>query len=1275
MANYLDSLSSFTSKGQVVIAGLALEVATIFSQGGIATDQINKINWYSTLLEGANDTSQDTTIRLTLLTLLVDNARLNEVPFVNVFGLYQTLGNTTITASQWGLILGNINDQADLIAKFNTYLPLAGGTMTGNIVFGNDLGIEMVDDGDTFNLGVNAGIINFGTLGSTDINAGNFITGSWQADVIAPAYGGLGVQVITGQAGKAVVVNGAGTGYELATLSGGDVSWIGGLSVDNSVARFDSTTGKIIQGSPVIIGDNGAVSAVRSVTFNGTTSGFLNIAPPAIAGSSVQTFQVASGTLALLENNLGEFASTTSAQLLAKISDANGTGTLVFGTSPALTTPNIGVANGASLEIVGPLTIGDAGDTAGRIILKNVDNVTTQTIRGTNPTNSIIYDLPTTAPLAGQYLSATAPASSVVTLSWETLTALVNPMDTLGDIIYGLASGVPEKLAGNTTVTNKFLRSTGIAGVATAPSWETLVAGDIPTINQSQVSGLTAALSLKLGTNITQGKIYVGNISDIAAPVTPTGDWTMTYAGVSTISNNVVTFAKLQQASDPSVLIGTPSGTAGPQNFTQITIGSGLTMSALGVLTSGGLVNPMTAVGDLIVGGTGGDPTALAIGANTYVLTSNGTTAVWSPASGGGSGDVTGPASATSTGIATFDGTTGKIIQSPSNATVTSTGDGSFRSLLVTGTAGNGHLHMRHQGSAVSGIANSNTIYALNSASNGFGVIINNTAYVSSLIFGATTGQTYTFPDLTGTVALATAINAWGSGIKQTFAPSATTAGLNVGSIANDVSAPANGDLWYDSTGNLLRARINGATVSLGAGGGGGVTTMAAIGAVPNANGATISGTTLNLQPASASFGGVVTTAAQTFAGIKNFAADNTVFTTATPTQDGIVILPRAGGSSSLRVFITTAALTTSRTHTIPNVAADANFLLSQGNQTMVGSQTISFPGSTTVGSLIFGGATNNWINYGTTGFTTTTNGLMSVLGTRSVGAKIVLYSQISSVIADASIGIDGNTGIWFSTASLGSNALPGNVVSLPPSYAFYTGAASTTTLQFGIGSFGLNTPNRLDITSTTNISANVKRDVNLTYLSSSFLNLGFSGGFATPTAVGVSFADRSLGSRLVIQSANSALISDFAFGVEGAQASASGALWSSLQLNTQSFKWYGGTTLAMTLGGNGDLTLVGSVTMADAKNIILNTTTGTKIGTATSQKLGFWNATPIIQPASANQAAITDSTTGTAGFTLVDVGIVFSQANINNNFASLNRQVDAFRTALVNAGIIKGAA
>lgn len=40
------------------------------------------------------------------------------------------------------------------------------------------------------------------------------------------------------------------------------------------------------------------------------------------------------------------------------------------------------------------------------------------------------------------------------------------------------------------------------------------------------------------------------------------------------------------------------------------------------------------------------------------------------------------------------------------------------------------------------------------------------------------------------------------------------------------------------------------------------------------------------------------------------------------------------------------------------------------------------------------------------------------------------------------------------------------------------------------------------------------------------------------------------------------------------------------------------------------------SVTINEASNIIVGTTTGTKLGTATNQKLGFWNTAPVVQPA-----------------------------------------------------------
>ena len=52
--------------------------------------------------------------------------------------------------------------------------------------------------------------------------------------------------------------------------------------------------------------------------------------------------------------------------------------------------------------------------------------------------------------------------------------------------------------------------------------------------------------------------------------------------------------------------------------------------------------------------------------------------------------------------------------------------------------------------------------------------------------------------------------------------PNGTSAGLNVGSHPSDPSALNNGDVWYNSTSNALKARIGGATVSLGSGGSGG---------------------------------------------------------------------------------------------------------------------------------------------------------------------------------------------------------------------------------------------------------------------------------------------------------------------------------------------------------------------------------------------------------------------------------------------------------------------
>jgi hypothetical protein len=71
--------------------------------------------------------------------------------------------------------------------------------------------------------------------------------------------------------------------------------------------------------------------------------------------------------------------------------------------------------------------------------------------------------------------------------------------------------------------------------------------------------------------------------------------------------------------------------------------------------------------------------------------------------------------------------------------------------------------------------------------------------------------------------------------------------------------------------------------------------------------------------------------------------------------------------------------------------------------------------------------------------------------------------------------------------------------------------------------------------------------------------------------------------------------------------------------------------TLAVTGASTltGLLTANGGITLGDAQNIAFNATTGTKIGAATTQKLSFWNATPIVQPTTAVASATVASPGG----------------------------------------------
>lgn len=71
----------------------------------------------------------------------------------------------------------------------------------------------------------------------------------------------------------------------------------------------------------------------------------------------------------------------------------------------------------------------------------------------------------------------------------------------------------------------------------------------------------------------------------------------------------------------------------------------------------------------------------------------------------------------------------------------------------------------------------------------------------------------------------------------------------------------------------------------------------------------------------------------------------------------------------------------------------------------------------------------------------------------------------------------------------------------------------------------------------------------------------------------------------------------------------------------------------------------------------------GQTLGQSASDKVGFYGATPVVQPASTSQSAVAATTTTTATTTAL-------QADLD----ALRTLTLALRTALVDLGLIKGA-
>jgi len=100
-----------------------------------------------------------------------------------------------------------------------------------------------------------------------------------------------------------------------------------------------------------------------------------------------------------------------------------------------------------------------------------------------------------------------------------------------------------------------------------------------------------------------------------------------------------------------------------------------------------------------------------------------------------------------------------------------------------------------------------------NGGANRFDITINTNA--ANGIAGLDASSRLAEAQLPTSAALTNTSNAWADGVKQTFNPDGSFAGINVGQQAGDPSTLVDGDYWYNSSTNRLRARENGISVDV----------------------------------------------------------------------------------------------------------------------------------------------------------------------------------------------------------------------------------------------------------------------------------------------------------------------------------------------------------------------------------------------------------------------------------------------------------------------------